>query len=328
MKFLTPLKKNLLLWLLLLLPAILFADPSVPGRSGIPAIDTLPLHEWDEPPPRGNNPWIALPLAALTPGGGHYYTGRYVRGGFLSAIQLYLASEIFINYDLRSDKHREKAESALANIVPLVDSLARASGSSSLTTVWRDSLKQELSDYRYSNDMLMEERGLHQSHIAWMIGLQLYGLMDTWNILRHSAGRSHDLRPLGSTVAWAIFLPGSGQIRNDEWGKAGLLYMSLIGSFVSFNARQDCVSWYLQRLQVARSEGDSDEISYLEEKLSFFRKKRNQYVWAPILFYLYSIADAAVDAILSDFDNSQNFTMQPELNPYEESLGISLAWNF
>jgi hypothetical protein len=79
---------------------------------------------------------------------------------------------------------------------------------------------------------------------------------------------------------------------------------------------------------VARSEGDSDEISYLEEKLSFFRKKRNQYVWAPILFYLYSIADAAVDAILSDFDNSQNFTMQPELNPYEESLGISLAWNF
>ena len=307
--------------------AALRADPAVRGNSGIEAIDTLTVHEWDSPEP-GVSPFLALPLAAFTPGGGHYATKRYVRGGFLTAIQLYLLSEVLVNSDARADTHRDRASASRRAIEDLTDSISRGSRDSPNVPVWKDSLRRELAVYRKANDAIVEERGLRQSEIAWLLGLQLYGVMDVWGILQHAKGRPDDRKSIPATVAWAVLLPGSGQIRNDEWGKAGLLYMAFIGSAVSFNERQKCVNWYKQRLRVARSEGNTAEIPDLEEKVSFFRKKRNQYVWGPILFYLYSIGDAVVDALLHDFDSPDHLAFAPELDPLGESFGMKLALDF
>ena len=307
--------------------AAAFADPAVRGSSGIEAIDTLTVHEWDAPEP-GVSPFLALPLAAFTPGGGHYATKRYVRGGFLTALQLYLLSEVFVNSDARADTHRDRARVSLRAIENLTDSISRGSRTSPNISVWKDSLRGELALYRKANDAIVEERGLKQSEIAWMLGLQLYAVMDVWGIVQHAKGRPDDRKSIPATVAWSVLVPGSGQIRNDEWGKAGLLYMAFIGSAVSFNERQKCVNWYKQRLRVARSEGNTSEIPDLEEKLSFFRKKRNQYVWGPILFYLYSIGDAVVDALLHDFDSPDHLAVAPELDPLGESMGLKLAFDF
>ena len=316
-----------LLAALLLLPqARAVADPAVRGSSGIEAIDTLPVHEWDVPEPEVS-PFLALPLAAFTPGGGHYATKRYVRGGFLTAIQLYLATEIFVNNDVRCDKHRKIARSSRGRIEDLADSISAGGVDSPETEIWKDSLRGELRLYRQANDAIVEERGLRNSQIAWMAGLQLYGLMDVFGILRHAKGRADDRKSIAATVVWSALVPGSGQIRNGEWGKAGLLYMAFIGSAVSFDERQKCVNWYRQRLRVARAES-SDEVSDLEERLSFFRKKRNQYVWGPILFYLYSIGDAVVDALLHDFDSPDHLAFAPELDPLGESFGMKLALDF
>ena len=191
----------------------------------------------------------------------------------------------------------------------------------------KDSLRGELRLYRQANDAIVEERGLRNSQIAWMAGLQLYGLMDVFGILRHAKGRADDRKSIAATVVWSALVPGSGQIRNGEWGQAGLLDMAFIGSAVSFDERQKCVNWYRQRLRVVRAES-SDEVSDLEERLSFFRKKRNQYVWGPILFYLYSIGDAVVDALLHDFDSPDHLAFAPELDPLGESFRMKLALDF
>jgi hypothetical protein len=69
------------------------------------------------------------------------------------------------------------------------------------------------------------------------------------------------------------------------------------------------VKYHLDKLRLARKE--EEDTSNAEEDILFFRKKRNQYVWAISLFYIYSLADAAVDAMLHDFDSPAYFVMQP-----------------
>jgi hypothetical protein len=298
------------------------ADPTRKGISGIPAIDTLTTHEWDIPTAHDSRAW-AMTLGAIFPGGGQYYTGHHVRGGFITGLQFYLLSEVQVNYPIRIDKHKLTAENARDRALIYADSLTQFGNLSSNAKTWRDSLSTQMSLLRSENDFMQEARGLRQSQLAWMAGLHLYSLMDTWGVMMHNQGRSNERRPFGKTLALAIALPGAGQIYNGEPGKAGMLYMSLIGSAVSFQARQQTVVWYRNRLATARIENNADEIAKMDEKLVFFRKKRNQYIWGPVLFYLYSIADAAVDAQLSDFDNPIHLVMGPE--PETGDLRTELA---
>jgi hypothetical protein len=87
--------------------------------------------------------------------------------------------------------------------------------------------------------------------------------------------------------------------------------MGLFGSSVSYWSRQKMVEYHLEKRRQARAEEDLQGISAADENILFFRKKRNQYVWAISLFYIYSLADAAVDAMLHDFDSPAYFVMQP-----------------
>jgi len=93
-----------------------------------------------------------------------------------------------------------------------------------------------------------------------------------------------------------------------------MLYLGLLGSAVSYYSRQKMVEYHLENLRHARAEEDSEGIAAAKEDVLFFRKKRNQYVWAIALFYIYSMADAAVDAMLHNFDSPTYFVMQPTFN--------------
>lgn len=297
---------------------------SIYAQSGIPAIDTLKTHEWDIETDN-NNDYLALGLSIVIPGGGQYYTGHYVRGGFITFIQTYLLFEIFQNYDLRVTERKKIALSSLQKAEAFSDSLTQ-----NITSIdasrFGDSVRISLENARQQNDIVQEAYGLRQSQIAWLAGMHLYSFMDTYGIIHNNKYRNHDKRTATSALWRAVILPGWGQIYNDEYGKAGMLWMSLIGSYVSFQARQETVEYYLERLRTARKEQRSFEITEMQEKVTFFRKKRNQYIWGPVLFYLYSIADASVDALLSDFDAPINLTLAPI--PNTAGGHLELAWSF
>ena len=294
--------------------------------TGVLSIDTLKNFEWDIPI-QNQNKTIGLAWGLL-PGGTQIYSEHYVRAGFLIALEAYLISEVFYNSTLRTQKYQTATQQWAQKSAPWLDSLTHHP-LSPLNNIWRDSLGKNIKQMRRQADATEENKGLLKSQQAWLFGLHLYGFMDGFGILLHNERRKTAKLDPKIAVLSAILAPGFGQIYNDQWGKAGLLWMSFIGSYASFNARQQTVEYYLKRYQTAFIEGNSSDVQLMSDKVTFFRKKRNQYIWAPFLFYLYSIGDAAVDATLSDFDAPQNDkTPKLSLMPFDDGLQFQLSGRF
>ena len=74
--------------------------PLLRGKTGIEAIDTLPVNEWDIPTKRNSLKYAML--FSLLPGGGQYYTEHYVRGGFLTGIERFLQQVLSKRSSFRS----------------------------------------------------------------------------------------------------------------------------------------------------------------------------------------------------------------------------------
>lgn len=308
---------------LLLLCGVAAAEGIVAGKSGIPSIDTLPAHEWDIATPHQSLP--AVLGMGLLPGGGQFYTGHNVRGGFLLAMELGLAYEVFYNKPLQQQRrmddaaiHRDSTEYFTRKMLQAttLDSIAR----------WQARRDFHAGRVRFYNDKKLTEEDLRRSELAWLAGLHLYGLFDAYGIWKNNQGHSVEKNEVKSAVWRAALVPGWGQIYNHEYGKAGLLYMAFIGCIASLDSRQQMVDYYVARHRAAVNEGDTEDATATAEDLTFFRKKRNQYIWGLALFYLYSIADAAVDATLSDFDSPVYWTLAPE--PLTRGVRAELGLHF
>ena len=117
--------------LLACVPAL--ADDAVlqKGKTGIPDIDSLPVNEWDIP--TEHNSLFLTMLFSVLPGGGQYYTGHYVRGGFITGIEGLLVYEVFFNKSLQRDRIYEQVE-------PFQDSVAYFS-KKLVSATTRDSIK-------------------------------------------------------------------------------------------------------------------------------------------------------------------------------------------
>lgn len=272
--------------------------------------DTLPVHEWDVPTKHNSLP-LLLTAGLLFPGGAQYYTGHTVRGGFLTGFELFLLSDVFIG-KVAQNEARIKNGSLFRDSVSYYTRLLLDGKNLRNFANLEAGRLRNIQKLRLENDKKMKQEDLRKSETAWLFGLHLYGLMDGYGIWLHNQGRDESKKTIGSVLWRGALVPGWGQIYNGEWGKAGLLYMTFGASWVSYFSRQKMVDYYLDRLHAAKIENASSaEIDGLQEDLTFYRKKRNQYVWATLLFYLYSLADASVDALLSDFDSPVHLTLAP-----------------
>jgi len=298
--------------ILLLFASLAFAQ----NNTGVLAIDTLKRYDWDIETKNHNLTMVYL-TSFFFPGGGQFYTGHYVRGGFLFTFETALLYETFYN-KFRQNRIFNK------NIGAYRDSVSYYKN---LIYLYSDSLdyEYELDEWESSKKMytriLSKElskkrasRDLWTSEFAWLAGLHIYGIFDAYGIWKNNQGRSNETHSATSAIWRAALVPGWGQIYNHEYGKAGLLYMGLLGSAVSYYSRQKMVEYHLMKLRMAEKAEDDLRISMAEEDILFFRKKRNQYIWSITLFYLYSLADAGVDAMLHNFDSPAYFVMQPTFN--------------
>jgi hypothetical protein len=287
-----------------------FADdtPLVQGKTGIEALDTLATHEWDVLTKRKSLPLTLL--SGILPGGAQIYSEHYVRGGFLIGIELALVYEVFINKTFQQDRRFELAR-PLQDSVAFYNNLIRNTSDIEALTSLHSKRSVFINNIKRISDKKMEEEDLRKAELAWLVGLHVYGFIDGYGIWRNNRGRNFEQKSSKKAVLLAL-IPGLGQMYNDEFGKAGLLYMGLIGALTSINTSQNVVDYYLERRRVMTAESaSSTEIDYLTERITYYRKNRNQYIWGAALIYLYSIGDAFVDAMMSDFDNPVHFALLP-----------------
>ncbi|MDR3000387.1 MAG: DUF5683 domain-containing protein [Fibromonadaceae bacterium] len=282
------------------------------SNTGVLAIDTLPRYDWDIETKNNSLPLVLL-TSLVFPGGGQFYTEHYVRGGFLLALEGALIYETRFN-KVRQNKEFNKNISFYRDSVSFYQDLLTLYADSADTSAWQTGQKMHERILRKEHAKKKASRDLWNSEVAWLAGLHIYGMFDAYGIWKNNQGRSTETHYATSALWRAALIPGWGQIYNHEYGKAGMLYMGLLGSAVSYHSRQKMVEYHLENLRQAKAEEDALAIFAANEDVTFFRKKRNQYVWAIVLFYIYSMADAAVDAMLHDFDSPAYFVMQPALN--------------
>ncbi|MDR0517518.1 MAG: DUF5683 domain-containing protein [Fibromonadaceae bacterium] len=278
------------------------------NSTGVAAIDTLPKYDWDAKTKR-NSLAATLGFALIFPGGGQFYTEHYVRGGFLFAFEGALLYETFYN-KFRQNRNFNTNINIYKDSVSFYGELISTHKDSS-DSAWFISKQMHKRVLSAEQSKKRASKDLWTSEFAWLAGLHIYGLFDAYGIWRNNNGHSAETHTVSSAVWRAALFPGFGQIYNHEYGKAGLLYMGLFGSAVSYWSRQKMVEYHLDKIRIANEENDSQAMSQAQEDVLFFRKKRNQYVWAIALFYIYSMADAAVDAMLHDFDSPIYFVMRP-----------------
>ncbi len=302
----------------LLLPLSAFAsDPLQKGVTGIEAIDTLKVNEWDIP--TEHNSLLTTMLLSLLPGGGQYYTGHYVRGGFITGIELGLIYEVFFNKSYQYDRVLEQAKPFQDSVSYYTKLMIQASSRDSLR-VYQQRRNENVNRVRSYSDKKMEQEDLRKAENAWLYGMQVYSMFDAFGIWYNNNHRSVEERSMKSAILWGL-LPGFGQMYNGEFGKAGLLYMGFIGASVSIWTSQNMVEYYLDRKHMMGAEDQSSEdYDRVCERVTYYRKNRNQYIWATALIYLYSIGDAAVDALLSDFDNPLHLALLPNFRGGAQAL--------
>lgn len=289
--------------------------PLLRGKTGILAIDTLPVNEWDIPT-KHNSLKYAM-LFSLLPGGGQYYTEHYVRGGFLTGIEGLLIYDIFFNRSYQRDRLLDRARPFQDSVLYFTTKVLEArKNNASRDSIARYHAKrlEFLERVRAQSDKKMEQEDVRKAEVAWLIGVHLYGMFDTFGIWYNNNHRSTEYRDMKTAVLWAL-LPGGGQIFNRDFGKAGLVYMGILGAVASVSTSQNMVNYYLDRKHLVEKESPkSEEFERIQERVTYYRKNRNTYIWGGVLIYLYSIADAAVDALLSDFDSPLHMAVLPNLN--------------
>ncbi|MBP5247825.1 MAG: hypothetical protein J6Z31_08220 [Fibrobacter sp.] len=277
------------------------------GKTGVPGIDSLQTYEWDVETEHNSLPLTLL--FSLFPGGGQYYTGHYIRGGFITAVELGLAYEVFINKRDQKKRRFDQAREFQDSVYTYSRRMLRNRDS---LTYYQSKRNEYAEKIRTFSDHKIEEEDLRKSELTWLIGVHIYSIFDAYGIWANNQGHSVEYRPVLGTLLRS-FVPGWGQIYNREYGKAGLLYMGLLGASVSMFSRQDVIEYYLDRKHALEKEDPSNEsLDRINEQILYYRKNRNQYIWGLVIIYLYSIGDAVVDAMMSDFDSPAHFVLGPD----------------
>jgi hypothetical protein len=296
---------------ILIILGILVQTASPQSNTGVLAIDTLPRFDWDIKTNR-NSLAATLGFSLVFPGGGQFYAEHYTRGGFLFAFEAALIYETFYNKVRQRQVSDEKIGEYRDSVFSYQDLILF--GNPDSADIWQAQRKKFDRLLSKEQAKKWKDNDLWNSELAWLAGLHIYGMFDAYGIWKNNNARNTETHSVFSAVWRGALIPGWGQIYNHEYGKAGMLYMGLLGSAVSLYSRQQMVEYHLGKLRIARKEEDATDMSQANEEILFFRKKRNQYVWAIALFYIYSLGDAGVDAMLHNFDNPMFFVMQPTLN--------------
>jgi hypothetical protein len=138
-------------------------------------------------------------------------------------------------------------------------------------------------------------------------------------------------------VILSAIIPGTGQLYNRKWWKAGLFWAGLGAGIYAIHFNETEMMRY-RGAYIDRNNGQVDEFPFysddqLEVLYNFYRRNRDLSILITTGVYFLNILDAYVDAKLVDFDVSDNLTMRIEPSVQqargrEQAYGVALKFNF
>ena len=128
--------------------------------------------------------------------------------------------------------------------------------------------------------------------------------------------------PKKATI-FALALPGSGQIYNKKYLKAGIVYGGFAGLAYMYDFNRDSLSKY-QTIYAAKIDGDTNTIDLypnrseaaVKSDRDFHRKYRDLSLIGFVVLYALQAIDANVDAHLKEFNLNDDLSLKLIPNVY------------
>lgn len=267
----------------------------------------------------GPTPLTAGLQSLALPGLGQYTTGHPIQGTILVVGDLWLYGDVASRTWNSIPDLREKSSDLTSRARLLADTLQARSDSGAASKAVLHALQDSAFKARSQAKISADYRN---SELAWAAGLHLYSVVTAAEDAWLGRGGKRPVTSMAKAGLASALVPGLGQIYNQHYSKAALLYLGVLGATVSYESRQEVVQFFLEERRLALREGRSTADT--DEQLEFFRKRRNQYIWGLGLVYVYQILDAAVDARLSRVGETFPIAAAPRL----DHPGLTLSYRF
>lgn len=277
------------------------------------------------------NPVVTGALS-LVPGGGQIYTKSFTKGGLFLGTELLLGGIAYDRWQKFHDAYKPLYEAkeeyqilsdSLAGMNP--DSLGK-SDTVNLIRSW---------DFVNKREFAVEERRIeYYNYAVWFGGVYLWNLIDGVGSSNLFSGAEQPT-PRRAALLSAIPFTGAGQFYNGSFFKGAMVSVVEIGcmlSAINFQRLENKAENYgnmLNRELPDSGNYDKDlvnELKYWEDQFGGIQKRKTRFMWYGVFFYLYGIADAAVDAHLHGFE--RNFDISGNVDLVNDEFTLSFSGEF
>lgn len=281
----------------------------------------------DEAPSKVDTmPKIGLTIAlSIIPGGGQMYQKDYIHGGLFLGFET-LFGTIAVNRWQKYHGNLDGADTIRMNYYTLL-ATPDFDTSKALDTLFA----LERKEYEASRMKM-----LHRNYSAWFTGVYVWNMFD-------AVGYSGIVRgvetpnPRRAAALSAIPFLGLGQLYNGKSYKAGLVWAMQIGCLTSainfqrlMNESKDRQTSMLNSPLFDGSTVDLGDVGRVKDHwqgtYDSATRSRTMFMWYGVIFYLYGILDAYVDAHLHNFESK--FDIVGGFNPLEEEVGLMVTYDF
>ncbi len=272
------------------------------------------------------NPALTTSLSII-PGGGLFYTKRYAKGTVFLGMEALMGSQAVM-------RHRWYRESYKPyNIASdYYDSLFADLGTIEGT------IKDSINVMSARNSRDLREYEIEKARIDWLNWSTWFGGIFIWN-LGSALDASNQFtgepfpEPKRAGGLSAIPFTGAGQFYNGEISKGAMFATVQIGCMISainFSRLMKDAEEYKENLLALPDsiyvQLPSNEKDEWNGKYEAAQRSRTMFMWYGVFFYMFGIADAAVDAHLAGFED--HFEISGAVDPIEGKMSFTLNGEF
>jgi TM2 domain-containing membrane protein YozV len=256
---------------------------------------------------------------SLIPGGSQIYTKHFTRGF------LFLASEGITGWiSLNYYKDYHKSFNGIYLLNNELNTLKTQDFSARDTMIL--ATRKKIAEY----DNLLKKVRFHNA-FGLFAGIGFWNIIDAIGISSGIEGAQHP-NPSRAMALSAIPFSGAGQFYNGEQFKAGLVIAaqtSFVFGGIQYHylmkKSQNYVS-NLSRDTTFQEIPKDDRLNAWQSRYNDATKRRTMFFWYSVIFYIYGMTDAYVDAYLSKFE--KKFDITADYSPIRNEASFGLTWKF
>lgn len=131
-------------------------------------------------------------------------------------------------------------------------------------------------------------------------------------------------------LAFSAVLPGAGQVYNEQWWKAPIIFAAFGGCIYGALLQNHRMQYTQDSIDNQIARGDYDLASRYTSVRDFYRDDRDKFYIYAGLVYIANLLDAYIAAHLFDFDVSDTKTTPYVTAPFTPDepwrLGVTMRW--